>query len=115
MATPILSQRIARSIGVGSYELDLSMLTQEQIAYNGKLTYVSLDGNAPPHGGWCHLLLLRGAARWLAVITQTPDCEISVVNNIEHIASFMLYFFNIPLMLYIHSPQDEEGKEVWQE
>lgn len=114
MAIPILSRRIAQSIGVRSYELDLSLLTPEQITYNGKLTYVSLDGNAPLQGGWCHLLLLRGATRWLAVITQTPDCEISVVNTIEHIASFILYFFTIPLLLYVHSPQNEEGEEIWE-
>ena len=114
MAAPNLSRLIARSIGVPTYALNLSTLTPQQIVYNGKCTYVTLNGGFSQHSGWCHLLLLRGESQWLAVITQTPDCQISIVNTIEHIASFVLFFFNIPLMLYVHSPLDEEGEEVWE-
>src|SRR5260370_22935260 len=87
MATPNKSKLIAQSIGVPVYALNLSTLVPRQIAYNGKCTYVALRGGYPPPAGWCHLLLLRGASRWLAVITQPADCGVSIVNTIEHIAS----------------------------
>ena len=116
MAIPNLSQRIAQSIGVRAYALNLSTLAPQQIAYNGKFTFIALRGGYPPPAGWCHLLLLRGASRWLAVITQPADCGFSIVNTIEHIASFLLYFFNIPLLLDTSMAQDEDEDEEnkWQ-
>lgn len=111
MASPNRSRLIAQSIGVPAYALNLSTLAPRQIAYNGKFSYVALGRHYPPLGGWCHLLLLRGTSRWLVVITQSADCGISVVNTIEHIATFVLYFFHIPLLLDVSMLQDEDEDE----
>src|SRR5260370_20425219 len=84
-------------ISGGNYSLSLSTIDQKQILYNGKFSYLTTYKN-PTYGGWCHLLLLRSKNKYsrqrLAIITQTPDCFISIVNEIEHIATFVLNFFN---------------------
>jgi hypothetical protein len=105
-------RQLVSVISGGSYSLSLTTIDQKQIIYNGKFSY--LNKYTRPHsGGWCHLLLLRSKNRYskqfLAIITQTPDCDISIVNTIENIATFTLNFFNRfhPSLLHPYDDDDD--------
>jgi hypothetical protein len=78
------------------WSLPLEHIEDHQILYNGKFSY--LTHYRPSSGGWCHLLLLRSRNRSsdqkIAIVTQVPDCVVSIVNTIEHIAGFVISFFN---------------------
>jgi hypothetical protein len=94
-------------ISGGSYSLSLATIDSTQILYNGKITYTSFQR------GWCHLLLLRSKNRFskqlLAIITQTPDCPVSIVNTIEGIATFIVDFF-----CQIYPPSARGEKDEYQ-
>jgi len=83
-------------ISGGTYALTLTTVDPTQVLYNGKFSYLRHYG-MPSAGAWCHLLLLRSKQRsskqLLAIITQTPDCAISIVNWSEQIATFTMNFF----------------------
>jgi len=88
------------SIYGGKYELSLSSLSENQIIYNGLLSYVSgVDHMA---NGWCHLLLLRRkrddfedeeAAPKLAILAQLPGRMFAIQRQIEGLATFVMDFF----------------------
>jgi hypothetical protein len=99
-------------ISGGTYSLSLATVDPTQILYNGKFSYLTSYQN-PKSGAWCHLLLLRSKNRFskqlLAILTQTPDCSVSIVNTIEDIATFTLNFFNRfhPSLLRKNEDEDE--------
>ncbi len=61
---------------------------------NGKFS--CLMHYRPASGGWCHLLLLRSlhSSQKVAIVTQVPDCVVSIVNTIEDLAGFVINFFH---------------------
>lgn len=98
-------------ISGGSYSLSLVTIEPTQILYNGKITYRGSFHN-PGYAGWCHLLLLRSKNRFskqlIAIITQTPDCPVSIINTIEDIATFIVHFFR---RIYPPVPREGEDKD----
>lgn len=84
----------------GKYELSLSSLSDNQIIYNGLLSYVSGVGHMG--NGWCHLLLLRSKrddfeeeemTPKLAILAQLPGNLFALQRQIEGVASFVMDFF----------------------
>jgi hypothetical protein len=65
------------------WTIPLEHLEESQILYNGNFSY--LRHYQPASGGWCHLLLLRSlrSSQKVAIVTQVPDCPVSIVNTIE--------------------------------
>jgi len=99
-------------ISGGNYSLSLTTVDPTQVLYNGKFSYL-MSYDSPRSGRWCHLLLLRSknkhSKQLLAIITQTPDRGDSIVNNMEHIATFVMnFFFNIypPVLREGEDPDD---------
>lgn len=76
------------------WTIPLEHLTDQHILYNGKFSY--LRHYRPASGGWCHLLLLRSqqSSQKVALVTQVPDCVVSIVNTIEDLAGFVINFFH---------------------
>lgn len=103
-------------ISGGTYSLTLSTVDLTQILYNGKFSYLRNYKN-PHSGGWCHLLLLRSknqhSRQLLAIITQTPDCGLSIVNTIEHIATFLLNFFHRFSPPHLREDEDEDEIDAY--
>jgi hypothetical protein len=84
----------------GDYELSLSSLSDNQIIYNGLLSYAS--GVDHMGNGWCHLLLLRSqrddfedeeATPKLAILAQLPGRLFAIQRQIEGLATFVMEFF----------------------
>lgn len=103
-------------ISGGTYSLTLSTIDLTQVLYNGKFSYLSSYEN-PHSGGWCHLLLLRSKNKYsrqlLAIITQTPDCGTSIVNTIEHIATFLVNFFHQFSPPHLRDDEDEDEIDAY--
>jgi hypothetical protein len=76
------------------WTIPLELIADQQILYNGKFSY--LRHYRPASGGWCHLLLLRSqhSSQKVAIVTQVPDCVVSIVNTIEDLAGFVINFFH---------------------
>lgn len=104
-------RRLVSVISGGTYSLTLSSVDLSQILYNGKFSYLVHYGN-PRSGAWCHLLLLRSKSehsrQLLAIITQTPDCSVSIVNTIEHVATFIVNFFSRFFPPHLRENEDED-------
>lgn len=86
----------------GKYELSLSRLSEEQVIYNGLLSYISPVGHMS--NGTCHLLLLRSKhddhetvheehTPKLAIITQVPGSLLAIQRQIEGLATLVMDFF----------------------
>lgn len=99
-------------ISGGTYSLSLATVDPTQVLYNGKFSYLR-DYGSPRSGGWCHLLLLRSKSRFskqlVAILTQTPDCPVSIVNTIENIATFTVNFFSNLHPMPPRGDEDEAG------
>ena len=111
---PDALRQLVSVISGGTYSLSLATVDPTQIIYNGKFSYLT-NYNNPHSGGWCHLLLLKSKNRYskqkLAILSQTPDCTISIVNTIEDIATFTLNFFNRfhPPLLRLEDDDDDDA------
>jgi hypothetical protein len=93
-----IGERIAQSVlSENNYALSLAGVHKEQIIYNGKFSYLR-QRYTPSALGWCHLLVLRSkntySKQLLAIVTQTPDSDVSIVNAIEEVATFVVNFFS---------------------
>lgn len=114
--SPDSLRHLVSVISGGSYSLSLTNIDPTQILYNGKFSYL-LNYENPFDGGWCHLLLLRSknphSRQLLAIITQTPDCGLSIVNTIEHIATFIMNFFHQFHAPYLREKEDEDDIEAY--
>jgi hypothetical protein len=84
----------------GKYEVSLSSLSDNQIIYNGLLSYVT--GVDHMGNGWCHLLMLRSkrddfedeeVAPKLAILAQLPGNLFAIQRQIEGVATFVMDFF----------------------
>jgi hypothetical protein len=103
-------------ISGGTYSLSLAAIDPTQILYNGMFSYLLNYAN-PHSGGWCHLLLLRSKNKYsrqlLAIITQTPDSALSIVNTIENIATFTLNFFSQFHAPHLRENEDEDDIDAY--
>jgi hypothetical protein len=95
------------SIYGGKYELHLSSLSENQIIYNGLLSYVSRVDHMG--NGWCHLLLLRSKHNGieneettpkLAILAQLPNNLFAIQRQIEGIATFVMDFFKYSYFIH---------------
>jgi len=100
-------------ISGGTYALTLTTVDPTQVLYNGMFSYLLRYGEQS-QGAWCHLLLLRSKQRsskqLLAILTQTPDCGISLLNWSQHAVTFTMNFFGD--IYRVRRREDEDPDEL---